>query len=175
MNWEVASAAAEIVGAIAVVASLVFVGFQLRQNTRIMRLSSTNELLTQFEEIIKDIAASEELASLLFRGVPDPESLEGIDHYRFTLMCQSIYFYMAKAHYQFRSGALEPEMWDAIHSQMANFMNAPGMAFYWKKHGWNFPAEFRAYVENEIMVGSDQGWSLAGTEMPTPGRPLTDA
>jgi len=172
MNWDVASAAAEIIGAVAVIASLVFVGFQLRQNTRTMRLSSTNELLTQFEEIIKEIAASEEVASLLFRGVPDPESLEGIEHYRFTLLCQSSYFYMAKAHYQFRSGTLEPEMWDAIHSQMANFMNAPGMALYWKNHGSNFPAEFRDYVEKEIMVGADEGWSLAGTKMPTPGKAL---
>ncbi len=127
MNWEAASAVAEIVGAISVVASLVFVGFQLRQNTRATKLSTTNELLTQFEDAVKDIGSNENIASLLFRGVPDPDSLEGIEQYRFTLLCQSYYFYMAKAHYQFRSETLEPEMWQAIQSQMANFMNAPGM------------------------------------------------
>jgi hypothetical protein len=57
---------------------------------------------------------------------------------------------------------------------MANFLHAPGMASYWKKHGWNFPTEFQAYVEKEIMVGADEGWSLAGTNMLTPSKPSID-
>ena len=81
---------------------------------------------------------------------------------------------MAKAHYQFRSGTLDPEMWDAIRSQMVNFFNAPGMSEYWRNHGWNFPSQFKAYVEHEVMVGADKGWSLAGTGMPTPTRPDAD-
>ena len=174
MNWEAAGAIGEIVGAVAVVASLAFVGFQLRQNTRAMRLSSTNDVLTQFEEKIAWIADSEEVAGLFFRGVPNPESLEGMDRYRFTLACQGTYFYMAKAHYQFRSGTLDPEMWEAIRSQMSNFMNAPGMSSYWHNHGSNFPAEFRKFVENEVFVGADEGWSLAGTNMPTPKEPSVE-
>ncbi|MEQ8694009.1 MAG: hypothetical protein RIC85_01615 [Gammaproteobacteria bacterium] len=168
MNWEAISAASELVGAVAVVASLIFVGYQLRQNTREIRLSSTNDVLSQFEATIRGIAHDDEISSLLFRGVPDPESIEGIEKYRFTLLCQSYYFYLAKAHYQFRSGTLEPAIWDAIRSQMMNFMNAPGLSAYWEKHGWNFPAEFRAYVEQELKKGADEGWSLAGTNMRTP-------
>jgi len=174
VNWEAIAAVSEVIGAIAVVASLIFVGYQLRQNTRAMRLSSTNEVLSQFESIISDIAHDEQVATLLFKGVPDPDAIEGVDRYRFTLLCQGAYFYMAKAHYQYRSGTLELEMWEAIHRQMANFMNAPGMAWYWKKHGWNFPREFKAYVEKEIMVGAEPGWSLAGTNMPTPGNSVSN-
>lgn len=170
MNWEAAGAIGEIVGALAVVASLVFVGFQLLHNTRALRLQATNEILTQFEEQLVQLADNEELARLLFEGVPQPESLEGMDRYRFTLLCQRVFFYLAKAHYQFRSGTLETEMWEAIHSQLANFMNAPGMAQYWRNHGGNFPAAFRRYVDEEVLVGSDAGWSLAGTGMETPER-----
>ncbi len=106
--------------------------------------------------------------------MPDPESLEGIERYRFTLSCQATYLYMARAHYQFRSGTLDSEVWGAIRSQMGNFMNAPGMANYWRDHGWNFPPEFREFVDKEVMVGSDDGWSLAGTNMPTPKNPDPD-
>ena len=170
MNWDAIGAVGEIIGAIAVVGSLIFVGVQLRLNTREMKLSSTNELMAQLEAKLSAVAENEEMASLLFRGVPDPESLEGLDYYRFTIICQSTYFYMARAHYQFRAGTIEPEMWETLHSQLTNIMNAPGMKTYWENHGWNFPANFREYIAHEVMTGADEGWSLAGTGMPTPGR-----
>ena len=175
MNSEAAGAIGEIIGAVAVVASLVFVGFQLRQNTRAMKLSSTNDLMSQLEQKLGELAEDKDTAELVFRGIPDPKSLEGLDLYRFTLVCQSTYFYMAKAHYQYRAGTLEPEIWATLHSQLANFMNTPGMARYWKQHGWNFPEQFRAYIEDEVMVGADAGWSLAGSDMPTPGKPTSES
>lgn len=171
MNWEAAGAIGEIVGALAVVASLAFVGFQLLQSTRATRLATTNEILTQFEAIIEMLALDEGVAELMLRGVPEPASLEGLERYRFTLMCQRTHFYFAKAHYQYRSGTLEPEMWAAIRSQMGNFMNSPGMSQYWEKHGWNYPEAFRTFMQEEILVGADAGWSLSGTGMPTPARP----
>jgi hypothetical protein len=45
MNWEAVGSIAELVGAIAIVTSLVFVGLQLRRNTTALRLSSTNTVI----------------------------------------------------------------------------------------------------------------------------------
>ena len=171
MNWDAIGAVGEIIGAIAVVASLVFVGFQLRQNTTAMKLASTNDVMGDLEKKLDQVSGNEVLADLVFRGVPDPDSLSAFDRYRFTLICQSTYFYFAKTHYQYRSGTLEPEVWEAVHSQLTNFINSPGMAQYWKNHGHNFPKPFREYINDDVLVGADEGWSLAGTGMPTPKPP----
>jgi hypothetical protein len=61
MNWQAVGAIGEIVGALAVVASLVFVGFQLLQNARAARLATTNEVLTHFEAQIEMPALNEEI------------------------------------------------------------------------------------------------------------------
>ena len=47
MNWEAIGAVGEIIGAIAVIASLLFVGNQLRQGQMIERASGQRDILKQ--------------------------------------------------------------------------------------------------------------------------------
>ncbi len=46
MNWEAASAIAEILGVIAVIGSLIYVGRQVNQNTQIARANIVHETNT---------------------------------------------------------------------------------------------------------------------------------
>ncbi len=50
MNWEAFAALGEVSGALAVVASLVFVGYQLRQGQSIERAKAQRDLLEQGRE-----------------------------------------------------------------------------------------------------------------------------
>jgi|GEM_PF-3567435 len=50
MDWEMFGALAEMLGGVAVVASLIFVGVQLRQQARIERAKAQRELLVQIRE-----------------------------------------------------------------------------------------------------------------------------
>lgn len=40
MNWEIISAVSELVGAVAVIVSLIYLALQVKQNTRIMRAAA---------------------------------------------------------------------------------------------------------------------------------------
>jgi hypothetical protein len=42
INWDAVSAMAEIIGVITVVGSLIFIGFQMRQNTKALNMNSTH-------------------------------------------------------------------------------------------------------------------------------------
>jgi hypothetical protein len=50
MNWEMFGAIAEMLGGVAVIASLIFVGYQLRQQAYIERAKAQRELLMQGRE-----------------------------------------------------------------------------------------------------------------------------
>ena len=77
MNWEAVGAIREIVGAMAVIASLVFVGIQLRHNTGALRMSSTNDVRNALIDNLVKLARDENLAQLMFKGIPDPSVLQG--------------------------------------------------------------------------------------------------
>ena len=66
MNWEAISAVSEIVGAIAVVISLIYVATQIHQNTRMMRSAAKQSLTETTQNLIyKAIDYSEEWVKLM--------------------------------------------------------------------------------------------------------------
>ena len=59
---------AQIIAAITVIPSLIFVGLQMRQNTRAVRASMSQAHANAYHEIMGRIYDSEELAKLYMKG-----------------------------------------------------------------------------------------------------------
>jgi hypothetical protein len=162
--WEAIGAIGEMLGALGVAGSLLFVGVQLLHNTRALRLNGTSYLLEQMANKLEAQASDENISALMFKGMPNPESLEGLDYHRFTLWAQSLVLYFANVFFQYRSGALDKEAWESICSQLTNTMNSPGMLDYWTKRGGNFPLAFREFMDTEVIGSGSETWRIAGTE-----------
>ena len=82
MNWDAISAGAEILGAIAVVASLVYVGKQVAQNTAMMRVGAASETLEKDFELTNPILESAELADIWSKGDHRLDELSEADRQR---------------------------------------------------------------------------------------------
>ena len=55
MNWEAIGAVGEVLGAVAVVITLVYLARQLRENTKSIRLQSVESTYKDWNEILKDM------------------------------------------------------------------------------------------------------------------------
>ena len=75
MNWEIVSSTAEIVGALAVVVSLLYLASQLRQNTVAMKTTSAAGAARAMREITATWTVDPVLSGLVSRGFEDPGSL----------------------------------------------------------------------------------------------------
>ena len=67
MNWEAAGAIGEIVGAVAVIATLIFLAFQIRQNTHAVNAQTLTALSDRTSQSNAG-ALSEYMASVIARG-----------------------------------------------------------------------------------------------------------
>ncbi|MGK0224673.1 MAG: hypothetical protein ACI9ON_003930 [Limisphaerales bacterium] len=80
MDWGAIGAIAESLGAIGVIASLIYVGGQIKQNTRATRATSAREAVYRYADWNKEIAANPEFAKLcdvsLQEQLPDFTDLE---------------------------------------------------------------------------------------------------
>ncbi len=85
MNWEAAGAIAEILGVIAVIGSLIYVGRQINQNTDIARANMVHETGTLSTQFYQLIAQDSELADIYDRGITGV-SLNRVDLRRFTAL-----------------------------------------------------------------------------------------
>jgi hypothetical protein len=76
------SNASQVVGAIAVVASLIYVGFQLRQNTRQLQREENNATQAQWQTIRLTLAGDQDVAQLWVAGL-NGEALDAVQRLRF--------------------------------------------------------------------------------------------
>ena len=79
VNWEAVSAIGQIVGAIALVISLIYVASEVRRNTRATHLAEIRSMHDAFNRWIQQIAEHPHLTEVYNRGIHDFESLEGTD------------------------------------------------------------------------------------------------
>ena len=61
MSWDAIGAVAELLGAFGVIASLVYLANQMRQNTRAMRASAYQEVLNQRDSAMLPLMQDAEL------------------------------------------------------------------------------------------------------------------
>ena len=163
-NWEAISATAEVVGVLGLIASLIFVGFQMKQTAKAIHVSSNHAIQEAFKDFGMRVVESEDLASIQLRGLSEPGALSGLEAYRFAVMMQSLIQFYANAYYQHSVGALDRTTWQSIDAQLGNGLKSPGAQAYWKRSGSNYPEDFENYLNNHVFTTAQQeGFRLHGT------------
>ncbi len=89
MNWEAIAAVGQLVGALAVLVTLIYLGVQITQTPAAVATPTYKSSMTGFNDINVVVASHPALASLLDRGCQTPESLsaEEVVQFNFLLRC----------------------------------------------------------------------------------------
>ena len=91
MNWDIAVAVAEIVGAIAVVLTLLYVARELRQNSRSLAITALRDTTSNWNEWSNMLATSGDLADIVARGNKAPGDLSESEMLRYGAYMQSFF------------------------------------------------------------------------------------
>jgi len=65
MNWDAVGAVAELLGAIGVIVSLVYLAIQIRRNTRIQKRTNLGDIATELATTARCVATDPEIANLV--------------------------------------------------------------------------------------------------------------
>ncbi|MGI9258474.1 MAG: hypothetical protein ACR2QQ_06550 [Gammaproteobacteria bacterium] len=152
MSWEAISAVAELLGAIAVVISLVFVGFQVRQNTTAVRSAAAQAVHENFAAWYTAAQSDAELLALSSKGLKDYTSLTATEKSQFIAMFMAFSLHTQDAFQKWHEGSLSPELWRGWEFVSMNFLSTPGGKGFWEERGYLFSDEFQSYVVDDIMT-----------------------
>ena len=133
MNWEAAGAIGEIIGAIAVFATLIYLAIQIRHTLKVANLdalerSTENWLKTQQPLLDREIAV------LFDRGCSDYKSLDGPDLKRFNVLVASMLYEFENALEKQKSGLADPDLISAYDSVIDDLFQNSGVVQYWEEH-----------------------------------------
>ncbi len=86
MNWETIVAISQLVAAVGVILSLLFVGLQVRQNTNVLQRNEHNSTMEQWTVIRMAIAKHRDIAELMTSGLQGGTTLDAADQLRLEQM-----------------------------------------------------------------------------------------
>ncbi|MBI2801598.1 MAG: hypothetical protein HYX63_15230 [Gammaproteobacteria bacterium] len=153
----------QIVSATAVVISLLFVGLQLRHNTRALEIAGASDVLHRMSEFTRLLADNGEVAAIFRTGVSDFAALDPVARQRFYTMVGVWLWDCEALVVQMNAGTLSPSVISAKTAQLIDFFSIPTVAGVWRERRHWFTAELQQFVENTVLPQS------AHTQFSLPG------
>jgi hypothetical protein len=141
---------AEISAAVLVVASLIYVGRQLNQNTQSMRLDTVQAIIAEWNAWYDMMTPNKELIDLYHRGVFDYQSLNSIERMQFIFMTTRIFRTFNEMYFHWREGMMDKQIWSSWVAQFNDAMKTPGWQEAWARRRHWYDAGFQSFVDDRI-------------------------
>lgn len=143
---------AEIIGGIGIVASLIFVGMQVRENTLLIGVNSDQTVDTQNLALNVAVAESADLADILVRGEADRESLSDVEKKRFDNYSFSRFGSYENVVGIFERGLMTQSDFDIWSRHFNDRFNRPGYRQFWIEYRDGYFPEFRIWADIQFEI-----------------------
>ena len=141
---------AEIVGAVAIVVSLIYVGQELRSNTAAVQAASQQSITNASSVSMLSIAENADLAEIRAIGDVDPGQLAPVDRLRYVLYQRQMLLHFQNVWTQWRLGVIEDQVWDGYANVICGDLagDARSKAWWREQHRYALSEGFAALIES---------------------------
>ena len=154
----------ELIAAIAVIASLLFVGGQMRQNANALRVSATAASVANWQETVLELAGSEHVAPAMARvsQANDPGDVDAVDALRVSGLLIAAAKNTEFAFYRHQSNEITDGLWEAARNGfLTSFSSGMVKEVIWPRVKTQVSPEFASFIEKELISFPDT--SFVGT------------
>jgi hypothetical protein len=153
MNWEMISAIGQMLGALGVIISLVYLAVQIRAQKKESERAAVTSLTTQFNEFMRPQIESSELCAIWLRGLKSFEQLDGPSKLRFGSHIGRQLRAADSLYLAYRDGTLDARVWRGFERSLADIAAYPGFQSWWPTRKHWYSDEFRALLDGHIQTG----------------------
>ncbi|MGR8950429.1 MAG: hypothetical protein ACU84Q_20490 [Gammaproteobacteria bacterium] len=150
MSWDAVGALSELLGAVAVVATLIYLSKQIRQNTLTNQNAALQTISSQYADWLARIIDSDDVARIYRIGLSDPEKLNDDERLRFGMLLTHLCRASDAQYHQYLSNALPAELWSSTLSSVTDVFRKPGGLVWWNKFGSTFSKPFSKEIDLEL-------------------------
>lgn len=114
LNLQNLSAIAEILSSVAVLATLVFLVYELRQNTDAIRANTYQEMNAVISESNGIFLANPEVSEFILRTASNADNLTPSDSIRLRAFVSSMYRHADNIHFQYQIGTIDRRQMESL-------------------------------------------------------------
>lgn len=151
MNWEAVSAISDLIAAIAVVATLIYLAIQVRQNTSALKSAATQSAHDQLATLYDLMAGNSELGDIFSRALENPDALSDGETARFNALMMSVHFRLQNTFFQARANIYDKEFLESWLKVYRSISGKPGLKRYWEQRRFMFSSDFAGFLESEVL------------------------
>ena len=135
------------IAGVGVIASLIFVGLQVRDSTKAVRSATAQAVHENFASWYMAIAEHPAELEVVLKGFGDLEGLSFIDRAVFNCIFLAFTSHAQNAFHQWRQGHLANELWTCWEFLLSNMVHSNGGMALWRERSYVFAEDFRVEVE----------------------------
>ena len=158
MNWDAVGAISELVGAIGVVASLVYLGVQIRQNTRhigtntrALQTHAYNEALGGLHAFQDMLLQNERLGPVWMKGLHEPKNLNEAERVLFLNLADRFFRVFENLYLTHERGLIEQDLFESSIRVPLKIASQPGLVAHWSETRSQYTPEFQALVDRSAV------------------------
>ena len=150
MNWEAIGALGELVGSLAVIITLAYLGFQIRQSGKAAISVSTNQTRAAVTDVIGAISSNTEAVKTYTEGMLDRSALELHEKVRFDLIIFQQLRVIETMFLEYREGFVPKEVFEGQWRGEQSILRTKGGRESWMKQKTFVAREFMEWVDEHI-------------------------
>ena len=149
-----AGSIADLIGAVGVIVSLIFVGLQLRQANKLARSAARQQQITEMGRMSEIISENGELSDILSRGAAGRE-LSAAENARLVAYITHMERIQEGLYWQYQDGLVDPELWEAHRQMTRAAQNLPIVRAVWTARKHYFSKRFQEFRDQEQTKAGD--------------------
>ena len=150
---------AEVVGAVAIIVSLLYVSVQVKDSTRAIKSTATNDAATAMQSWYLTVGSNAQTANVFYTGMTNPDALSPEEMFQFVMITHAAFLGFQNSFLLAEQGTLDPEILKSITNTILATKDLPGYKIYWQQRGHLFNETFRKFVERMNAMQSDKSSS----------------
>lgn len=152
MDWEALGAIGELVGAVGVIATLVYLAMQIRQNSNVVRSSTRQAISKEQKDMGIQIVTNPEAraAAMYWIGLEeDPALAAQVRNDMFIRACLRMW---ENQYHQYKDGTFELDIWEGYLENMIKVLNQKRFQAWWPSNRALYSANFSLFIDSMIST-----------------------
>jgi hypothetical protein len=146
MNWEAISAVSQMIGSIAVVFSVLYLGIQVHRSTRVAKLAAQDAAAAALRNVTAPFAENAELARIWRLGLEDIKALSAEEQARFFHSTYQFLKAFETIHFHHVYGLMDEQIWQGWCGLLRHYIASPGIDHYWRLRRDLFSVRFQEFI-----------------------------
>ena len=155
MNWEAVGAIGELIGAVTVVITLLYLAIQIRQNSQAVKNSAAQTLLSELNDSLRVASSEPTTARAVILGQTLFGELSEEGRAQFITWMFAWMRTIEQAYFQYVQGYIDEEIWEGQRAHLRQLMQAPAVKEWWLHRRCFFSQRFQHYLEELAVPGNE--------------------